>query len=114
MVAQQYWISSAHDSNSHGAPHVEGRRVAVRDTHTRVDRRGLAFERVAERYDMSIATSDEALAADHGSPAAMRRVEKHHQRATADATERSSLTPPENRPKAFARFWATAGCEYEA
>ena len=55
MATQQYRIISAEDSEIHGEPHIEGSRVTVRDVHVRVEQRGLAPERVAERYNLDIA-----------------------------------------------------------
>lgn len=96
MATQQYRIVSADDSDIHGEPHIEGSRITVRDVHARVEGRGLAPERVAERYDLDIADVYEALAYYHSNPEEMRRVEARHERAAAEARERSSITPPEN------------------
>jgi uncharacterized protein (DUF433 family) len=96
MATQQYRIVSAANSEIHGEPHIEGSRITVRDIHTRVEQRGLAPEQVAERYNLDIADIYEALAYYHSNPEEMRRVEKRHERAAAEARERSSLTPPEN------------------
>jgi uncharacterized protein (DUF433 family) len=96
MATQQYRIVSGDDSDIHGEPHIEGSRVTVRDVHARVEGRGLAPERVAERYDLDIAAVYEALAYYHSNPGEMRRVEERHERAATEARERSSLTPPEN------------------
>jgi uncharacterized protein (DUF433 family) len=96
MATQQYRIVSADDSDIHGEPHIEGSRVTVRDVYARVEQRGLAPERVAERYDLDIANIYEALAYYHSNPAEMQRVEERHEKAAAEARERSSLTPPEN------------------
>jgi uncharacterized protein (DUF433 family) len=96
MATQQYRIVSAEDSEIHDEPHIEGSRVTVRDVHTRVEQRGLSPERVAERYNLDIADVYEALAYYHSNPEEMRRVEKRHARAVAEAKDRSSLTPPES------------------
>lgn len=96
MATQQYRIVSAEDSEIHGEPHIEGSRVTVRDVHVRVEKRELAPERVAERYNLDIADIYEALAYFHNNPEEMRQVEKRHERAAAEARERSSLTPPDN------------------
>ncbi len=96
MATQQHRIVSAEDSDIHGGPHIEGSRITVRDVHARVEHRGLTPERVAERYDLDIADIYEALAYYHSNPEEMRRVEDRHERAAAEAKERSSLTPPEN------------------
>jgi uncharacterized protein (DUF433 family) len=96
MATQQYRVVPADESEVHGEPHIEGSRVTVRDVHARVEQRGLAPERVAERYSLDIADIYEALAYYHSNPEEMRRVETRHERAAAEARERSSLTPPEN------------------
>jgi uncharacterized protein (DUF433 family) len=96
MATQQYRIVSADDSDIHGEPHIEGSRITVRDVYARVEQRGLAPERVAERYDLDIANIYEALAYYHSNPEEMQRVEERHEKAAAEARERSSLTPPEN------------------
>ncbi|WP_255150107.1 DUF433 domain-containing protein [Halorarius halobius] len=95
MATQQYRIISADDSEIHNEPHIDGSRVTVRDVQTRVEQRGLSPERVAERYDLDIADVYEALAYYHSNPEEMRRVETRHERAVADAKNRSSLTPPD-------------------
>jgi Protein of unknown function (DUF433). len=94
MATQQYRIVAAEDSEIHGEAHIEGSRVTVRDVHARVEKRGLAPERVAERYNVDIADVYEALAYYHANPEEMRRIERRHERAAAEARARSSLTPP--------------------
>ncbi|WP_231754578.1 DUF433 domain-containing protein [Halapricum sp. CBA1109] len=96
MATQQYRIVAAEDSDIHEEPHIEGSRITVRDIHVRVEKRGLTPERVAERYNLDIADVYEALAYYHNNPAEMRRVKERHERAAAEAKERSSLTPPTN------------------
>ncbi|MFQ3284197.1 DUF433 domain-containing protein [Natronomonas sp.] len=95
MATQQYRIDSAEDSEIHGEPHIEGSRITVRDVHVRVEQRGLAPDRVAERYNLDTADIYEALAFYHNNPEEMRRVERRHERAAGEARERSSLTPPD-------------------
>jgi len=95
MATQQYRIVSAEESEIHDEPHIEGSRITVRDVHARVEQRGLAPERVAERYNLDIADIYEALAYYHSNPEEMRRVKERHERAVAEAKKRSSLTPPE-------------------
>ncbi|RLM94994.1 DUF433 domain-containing protein [Haloarcula sp. Atlit-7R] len=95
MATQQYRIDSAEDSEIHGKLHIEGSRITVRDVHVRVEQRGLAPDRVAERYNLDIADIYEALAFYHNTPEEMRRVERRHERAAGEARERSSLTPPD-------------------
>jgi uncharacterized protein (DUF433 family) len=96
MATQQYRIVAAEDSDIHDEPHIEGSRVTVRDVRARVETRGVAPERVAERYNLDIADVYEALAYYHNNPEEMRRVEKRHEGAVEDAKRRSSLTPPDD------------------
>ena len=95
MATQQYRIVSAAESEIHDESHIERSRITVRDVHARVEQRGLAPERVAERYNLDIADVYEALAYYHSNPEEMRRVEQRHERAVVEARERTSLTPPE-------------------
>jgi uncharacterized protein (DUF433 family) len=96
MATQQYRIVSGRESELHDEPHIEGSRITVRDVRARVEQRGLAPERVAERYNLDIADIYEALAYYHSNPEEMRELEARHERAVAEAKDRSSLTPPEN------------------
>jgi uncharacterized protein (DUF433 family) len=93
MATQRYRIVSAEGSTIHDEPHIEGSRITVRDIHERVEGRGLTPERVAGRYNLDIADVYEALAYYHNNPAEMQRVEERHERAVAEANERSSLKP---------------------
>ena len=96
MATQRCRIVSAEDSEIHAEPHIEGSHITVRDVHARVEERGLAPDRVAERYKIDIADIYETLAYYHTHPEQMRRIEKRHERAAAEAGARSSLEPPEN------------------
>ena len=95
MAAQKYRIVPGEESTIHDEPHIEGSRVTVRDIHARVGNRGLRPARVAERFNLDVADVYEALAYYHTNPEEMRRVERRHERAVAEAKERSSLAPPE-------------------
>jgi uncharacterized protein (DUF433 family) len=96
MATQQYRIVPASASDIHDEPHIEGSRITVRDIHARVEGRGLAPERVAERYSLDIADVYEALAYYHSNPEEMARVEERHRRATEVARDRSTRTPSDN------------------
>lgn len=96
MATQRYRIVSSEESEIHNEPHIEGSRITVRDVHARVELRNLSPERVAERYNLDIADVYEALAYYHSNPEEMEKVEERHRLATADAEERSSLSPNEN------------------
>lgn len=95
MATQKYRIVSGEESEIHSEPHVEGSRVTVRDVFVRVEQRGTPPQRVAERYNLDIADVYEALAYYHNNPAEMRQVEQRHERASAQAKRRSTLTPPD-------------------
>lgn len=94
MATQEYRIVAGEDSGLHDEPHIEDSRLTVRLVHERVEERGLSPERVADRHGLDIADVYEALAYYHTNPEEMRRVEARHERAAANAEERSSLTPP--------------------
>jgi len=96
MATQQYRIVSAEDSELHDEPHIEGSRITVRDVHERVEKRGLSPTRVAERFDLDVATVYEALAYYHANPEAMRAVEARHERAVQEARRQSTLVPPDD------------------
>jgi uncharacterized protein (DUF433 family) len=95
MATQKYRIVPAEDSEIHDEPHVEGRRITVRDVYARVVERGIAPERVSERFDLDIADVHEALAYYYSNPEAMQRAAERHDRAIEEAKRRSSLTPPD-------------------
>lgn len=61
-----------------------------------VEQYGLALERVAEWNTADITDIYEALAYYHNTPEETRRVKQRHERATAEAKQRSSLAPPGN------------------
>lgn len=94
MATQEYRIVASEDSKIHDEPHIEGSRLTVRLVHERVEERGSSLERVADRHGLDIADVYEVLAYYHTNPEEMRRVEARHERAVANAEERSSLTPP--------------------
>ena len=96
MATQEYRIVSTDDSEIHDEPHIKGSRVTVRDIHARVEKRGLRPQRVAERFNIDVANVYEALAYYHNNPEEMAQVEKRHDRAKAEAKQRSSLHPPDN------------------
>lgn len=96
MATQPDRIVSAEESAIHDEPHIEGSRITVRDVYARVEQRGIAPERVAERYTLDIADVYEALAYYHSNPEEMARVEERHRTAAKHAEGRSTITPPEN------------------
>lgn len=81
----------------HDEPYIEGSRITVQDVHARVEQRGLSPARVAEQYNLDLADVYEALAYYHSNPEEMRRVKERHEQAVAEAKERSSLIPPQDR-----------------
>ena len=95
MATQQYGIVSGSDSSIHEEPHVRGSRITVRDIRERVEVRGDAPVRVAERFDLDVADIYAALAYYHANPGEMREVEKRHVAAIREARERSGVSPSE-------------------
>lgn len=95
MATQQYRIVSAEDSEIHDEPHIEGSRITVRDIRERVEQRGLAPSRVAERFDLDVASVYEALAYYHANPEIMRTAEARHERAVKEARRQSTIKPPD-------------------
>ena len=95
MATQEYQIVSGEDSDVHEEPHIRGSRITVRDVRERVEVRGDAPVRVAERFDLNVADVYEALAYYHANPEEMRRAEARHERAIEEARDRSTIAPPE-------------------
>lgn len=93
MATQQHRIVAADASEIHDEPHVKGSRITIRDLHERVEQRGLSPIRVAERFDIDVATVYAALAYYHANPEEMRAVEARHERAVEEARRRSTLEP---------------------
>ena len=74
-------IVSADDSEIHHEPHIRGRRITVRDSHARVEERGLRPETVADRFDLSRSEVYHALAYYHDHPKEMREADRRHEDA---------------------------------
>jgi len=91
MAAQKYRIVSGTPSTIHTEPHIEGRRITVRDIHALVEERGSRPRAVAEEFDLRLADVYEALAYYHSNPEEMRAAEERHERAVKVAKDRSSL-----------------------
>jgi len=75
-------------------PHIEGRRVSVRQVATLVEDRGEQPESVADQFDLDVADIYHALAYYHDHPRGMREVEG--ERAEVVETVRESMDRPED------------------
>jgi len=64
-----------------GEPHIAGRRISVRQVYALVERRDVAPETVADRYDLDVADIYHALAYYHDHPREMTRVEAEREDA---------------------------------
>ena len=95
MATTRYRIVSGEDSEIHDEPHLPDSRITVREIHARVEERGLKPETVADRFNLDIADVYEALAYYHSNPEEMRTVEKRRELADSVASDRSSMTPPD-------------------
>lgn len=95
MATQQYGIVSGSDSSIHEEPHIRGSRITVRDIRERVEVRGDAPVRVAERFDLDVADVYAALAYYHANPEELRAAEHRHADAVQEARERSGVSPGE-------------------
>ncbi|PSQ22507.1 DUF433 domain-containing protein [Halobacteriales archaeon QS_9_67_15] len=75
-------------------PHVQGRRVSVRQVYALVEERDVDPGTVADRYDLDVADVYHALAYYHDHPREMRDVERARGDAMADF--RASIDRPED------------------
>jgi uncharacterized protein (DUF433 family) len=76
-----------------GEPHIVGRRISVRQVYALVERRDVAPEAVADRYDLDVADVYHALAYYHDHPREMTEVEA--EREDAIESFRESVERPE-------------------
>lgn len=76
-----------------GEPHIAGRRISVRQVYALVERRDIAPEAVADRYDLDVADVYHALAYYHDHPREMTEVEA--EREDAIDAFRESIERPE-------------------
>jgi uncharacterized protein (DUF433 family) len=74
-------------------PHIEGRRISVRQVYTLVEERGVDPEAVADRYDLDVADVYHALAYYHDHPREMSAVET--ERTETIETFRESIERPD-------------------
>jgi len=74
-------------------PHIEGRRVSVRQVYDLVEGKGVPAESVADRYDLDVADVYHALAYYHDHPREMTTVRER--RSAAIESVRDSLDRPE-------------------
>ena len=75
-------------------PHIEGRRISVRQIHKLVEEREQNPEAVADRFDLDVADVYHALAYYHDHPRKMRDVVE--ERENAMAVFRESIARPES------------------
>lgn len=73
-------------------PHVEDRRISVRQIYALVEERDVDPETVADRYDLDVADVYHALAYYHDHPREMSAVER--ERAETRADVRASIDRP--------------------
>lgn len=99
MAEEVHRIVTAEESDLHDEPHLEGRRITVRQLAGLVVDEGLAPETVSERYDLRLADVYRALTDYHDPPEEMERVERERRSATADARERGVPTLSELRER---------------
>jgi uncharacterized protein (DUF433 family) len=76
-----------------GGPHIAGQRISVRQVYALVERRDVAPEAVADRYDLDVADVYHALAYYHDHPREMTEVEA--EREDAIESFRESVERPE-------------------
>jgi hypothetical protein len=57
VTIERVGVVTGADSKIHDEPHVEGRRISVREIHARVEGRGLRPETVADRHGPDVADS---------------------------------------------------------
>lgn len=74
-------------------PHIEGRRISVRQIYALIEERGEDPEAVADRFDLDVADVYHALAYYHDHPREMRDVAEERERAMAEFRE--SIDRPE-------------------
>ncbi|WP_158056559.1 DUF433 domain-containing protein [Halorussus halophilus] len=74
-------------------PHIQGRRITVRQVYALVEERDEAPEAVADRYDLDVADVYHALAYYHDHPREMRTVEA--ERAEDMEAFRETIERPE-------------------
>jgi uncharacterized protein (DUF433 family) len=83
-------IVSSDDSDIHDEPHVEGRRITVRQIVERVEDAGIDAEAVADRYDLALADVYRALTYYYDHPEEMAAVERRRAERERAARERGA------------------------
>lgn len=74
MPVQRHQIVSGEESEIHDEPHLDGRRLTVRQIVDRVEGRGLDPGTVADRYHLPVADIYRALTYYHDHPEEMEAV----------------------------------------
>jgi len=90
-------IVSGDDSEIHDEPHLEGRRITVRQIVERVEDAGLAAETVADQYDLALADVYRALTYHYDHPEEMAAVEQRRTKQERAARERGAKSLGEIR-----------------
>jgi uncharacterized protein (DUF433 family) len=90
-------IVSGADSDIHDEPHVEGRRITVRQIVERVEDAGIDAETVADRYDLALADVYRALTYYYDHPEEMATVERRRAERERTARERGAKSLSEIR-----------------
>lgn len=85
------------ESEIHDEPHLSDSRVTVRYLQRQVEARGLSPAEVADRHDLAVGDVYAALTYYHRNPEEMDRVENRRADLAAEAAERTTLTPPDDR-----------------
>jgi uncharacterized protein (DUF433 family) len=90
-------IVSSDDSEIHDEPHLEGRRITVRQIVERVEDAGLVAETVADQYDLALADVYRALTYYYDHPEEMAAVERRRAERERTARERGAKSLGEIR-----------------
>jgi len=75
-------------------PHIEGRRITVRNVQDWAEGRGLDPRTVADRFNLDVAEVYAALAYYHDHPSLMKSLREARERALADVRERAESDRP--------------------
>lgn len=85
-------IVPGEESDLHEEPHIEGRRITVRQIVAAVEDGDLEPETVADEYDLSLADVYRALTYYYDHPEEMEAVERKRHEREANARERGAKT----------------------
>jgi uncharacterized protein (DUF433 family) len=85
------------ESEINDEPHVSDSRITVRYLQRQVEVRGLEPREVADRHGLAVADVYAALTYYYRNPEQMDRVEDRRADRAAEAVDRTTLTPPDDR-----------------